>query len=136
MRPTDIADPVPGGVRVLVAAAAEDDGVILAAMLRLRGFDARTARTAAAALDLAALSHPQAAVVDPDLPGWRDVILRLRDRPDPPAILVLSGHAGDAWRTAAADAGADAYLLKPAAADEMVGLLRRMTARPTGGGAA
>jgi len=136
MRPTDIADPVPGGVRVLVTGAAEDDGVILVAMLRLRGFDARTARTAAAALDDAAVSPPQVVITDPDLPGWRDVIGRLRERPAPPAVVVLSGHAGEPWRAAAADAGADAYLLKPADVEELVGLLRRLTTRPAGGGAA
>ena len=75
-------------------------------------------------------------ITDPDLPGWRDVIGRLRERPDPPAVVVLSGHAGEPWRAAAADAGADAYLLKPADVEELVGLLRRLTTRPAGGGAA
>jgi two-component system OmpR family response regulator len=128
MRPTDIAEPVPGGVRVLVAEGGEDDAVILTAMLRLRGFDARAARTAAAALEVAVAARPQVLVLDPDLPDWRDLLDRLRAAPDPPAVVFLTAHASAAWRATAAEAGAAAYLLKPADVEELVQLLQRLTA--------
>jgi DNA-binding response OmpR family regulator len=127
MKPTDIADPVPGGARVLVAAVGEDDGVILTAMLRLRGFDARAARTAAVAADVAGLTGPQALILDPDLPDWRDLLRRLQAAPNPPAVVFLTAHTSAAWRAAAAEAGAAAYLLKPADVEELVALLRRLT---------
>lgn len=124
-RPTDIAEPVPGGVRVLVAAGGEDDGVILTAMLRLRGFDARAARTADVAAEVAGLTRPQVLVLDPDLPGWRDLLRRLRAGPNPPAVVFLTAHTSAAWRTAAAEAGATAFILKPADIEELVALLRQ-----------
>jgi len=128
LRPTDIAEPVPGGVRVLVAGGGEDDGVILTAMLRLRGFDARAAGSAATALEVAASVPPQVLVLDPDLPDWREVVRRLRARPAPPAVVFLTAYTSAAWRAAAAEAGAAAYLLKPADVEELVALLRRLTA--------
>lgn len=128
MKPSDIAGPVPGGVRVLVAGGGEDDAIILTAMLRLRGFDARTARTATAALEVAALVPPRVLLLDSDLPGWRDLIRDLRLQASPPVVVFLSAHSSPGWRAAAAEAGATAYLLKPADVEELVELLRRLTA--------
>jgi DNA-binding response OmpR family regulator len=128
MRPSDIAEPVRGGVRVLVAGGGEDDAIILTAMLRLRGFDARTARTAAAALEVAALVPPRVLLLDPDLPGWRELIRDLRSQAGPPVVVFLSAHSSPDWRAAAAEAGASAYLLKPADVEELVALLQRLTA--------
>jgi DNA-binding response OmpR family regulator len=134
MRPTDIAEQVPGGLRVLVAGGGEDDAVILTAMLRLRGFDARAARTAAAAMEVAALVPPRVLLLDPDLPDWRDLLRRVRARPDPPAVVFLTAYSSAGWRAAAAEAGAAAYLLKPADVEELVELLRRLTAPASPGG--
>src|SRR5436305_959720 len=126
MKPTDIAEPVPGGVRVLVAGGGEDDAIILTAMLRLRGFDARAARTAAVALEVAALAPPRVLLLDPDLPDWQELIGHLRARPGPPVVVFLTAYSSPGWRAAAAEAGAAAYLLKPADVEELVELLRRL----------
>jgi DNA-binding response OmpR family regulator len=133
MRPTDIAEPVPGGVRVLVTGGDEDDAVIMTAMLRLRGFNARAARSAAAGLEVAALTGPQVVLIDPDLADWRQLVSGLRARANPPVVVFLTAYSSAAWRTAATEAGAVAYLLKPADVEELVSLLLRLTA---GGGAA
>ena len=49
MTATDIVLPVLGGSRVLVVEPGEDAATSLTALLRLNGFDARTARTGAEA---------------------------------------------------------------------------------------
>jgi DNA-binding response OmpR family regulator len=68
MTATDLAARPLGGTRVLVAVGGPDDSVALTAVLRLAGFDAREARTAADALDAVADSRPAVVVIDLDLP--------------------------------------------------------------------
>jgi DNA-binding response OmpR family regulator len=125
---TDIAMPALGGRRVLVVESRADDAAALAAMLRLKGFDARTARTGADALAAAAAHPPQVVVLDLDLPDADgcELIRRLRARPDPPAVAVVTGHTGPAVRREAAAAGAAAYLLKPAEPDQLAALVGRL----------
>jgi DNA-binding response OmpR family regulator len=125
---TDMAMPALGGRRVLVVESREDDAAALAAMLRLNGFDARTARTGADALAAAAASQPHVIVLDLDLPDADgcELIRRLRARPDPPAVAVVTGHTRPAVRRAAAAAGAAAYLLKPAEPTELAALIDRL----------
>jgi DNA-binding response OmpR family regulator len=131
MTATDLAMPVLGGVRVLVVEGGEDGAVSLTALLRLKGFDARTARTAADALRHVSKDRPDAVVLDPDLPDADgcEVIRRVRACPDPPPIVVLTGHTAPAVRRAVAAAGAAAIVLKPADPDALVRLLGRLTDR-------
>lgn len=124
-----------GGDRVLVVDSGEDAAAALTAVLRLNGFDAYTARTGAAALKALSSVRPSAVVIDLDLPDADacDVIRRVRARPNPPTVVVLTGHTGQAHRRAAADAGAAEYLLKPAEPIELVRLLMRLCPPPTVG---
>lgn len=128
MTGTDLVLPVLGGVRVLVIEAAEDSSAVLTAVLRLHGFDARSARTGADGLAAAATRRPRVVLIDLDLPGEDAcaVIRRLRATADPPAVVVVTGHTARSWRRAAADAGAAAYLLKPAQPTELVTLVRKL----------
>jgi DNA-binding response OmpR family regulator len=128
MTGTDIAAPVLGGGRVLVAERDEDAAAALTAVLRLNGLDAHAARTGAAALAATARDRPQVLILDldlPDLDGY-EVIRRVRAFAFPPAVVVLTGHTTAARRRAAAQAGADAYLLKPADPVELVSLLLKL----------
>jgi DNA-binding response OmpR family regulator len=128
MTATDLAMPVLGGVKVLVVEGGEDDAAALTAVLRLKGFDARTARTGADALSCVSADRPHAVVLDPDLPDVDgcDVIRLVRACPNPPPIVVLTGHTAPAVRRAASAAGASAVVFKPAHPDELVRLLSRL----------
>jgi DNA-binding response OmpR family regulator len=131
MTATDLAMPVLGGAKVLVVERAEDDAVALTALLRLKGFDARTARTGAAALSCVSTDRPHAVILDPDLPDADgcDVIRRVCACPDPPPVVVLTGHTAPAIKRATSAAGASAFVLKPADPDELVRLLGRLINR-------
>jgi DNA-binding response OmpR family regulator len=128
MTATDIALPVLGGPRVVVAESDEDGSAALTAVLRLNGFDAREARSAAAAIDAVKQNRPSVLLLDLDLPDADgcDLIRRVRRLPKPPAVVVVTAHTAPAVRRAATDAGATAYLLKPADPKELAGLLGRL----------
>jgi two-component system KDP operon response regulator KdpE len=115
----------PKPVRVLVV---DDEPQIVRALkvvLREAGFEAVAAETAAEALDLAAVSPPEAAIVDlvlPDLDGI-EVTRRLREWSDMP-ILVLSAVGEEDQKVTALEAGADDYVTKPFGARELVARLQ------------
>jgi two-component system KDP operon response regulator KdpE len=112
----------------------DDEPQLLRALrinLRARSYQVATADTAAAALELAARSRPDAVLLDlglPDLDGVQ-VIHRLRDRGQVP-IIVLSGRSGADDKIQALDAGADDYVTKPFLMDELFARLRAVLRRP------
>jgi DNA-binding response OmpR family regulator len=128
MTGTDITLPVLGGGRVLVVDAGEDASAALTAVLRLHGFDARTARSARDARSMLPRFHPQVAITSLSLPDAEgcDLLRELRALDGPPTVVVVSGHTEPARRQAALDAGASAYLLKPADPDRLVELVREL----------
>jgi DNA-binding response OmpR family regulator len=112
--------------------------VALERALRLEGFAVSTAADGAAALAAAEREQPAAIVLDvvlPDLDG-RTVARRLRARGADTPICILSARDEVADRVAGLQAGADDYLVKPFAVEELVArlhaLLRRRPARPDG----
>ncbi|HJZ58249.1 MAG TPA: response regulator [Gemmataceae bacterium] len=129
MTATDIAIPVLGGPRVLVAEGDPDSSVALTAMLRLKGFDAREARTGSAALAAVAKTRPHVLILDLDLPDVTgcELIRRVRRLSDPPAVVVVTGHTTDGARKAARAAGASAYLLKPADPNELTEVVQKLS---------
>jgi two-component system KDP operon response regulator KdpE len=54
----------------------------------------------------------------PDADGV-DVIRKLRQLPEPPAVVVVTGHTDAGRRKTAIEAGASACLLKPTDPDEL-----------------
>src|SRR5262245_3328569 len=110
MTATDLVKRPLGGARVLGAEGEPDGSAALTAVLRLNGFDAREARTAAAALEALSETRPAVLVVDLDLPDGDGcaLIRRARRFPDPPAVVVVTGHTAEGVRRAAAAAGASA----------------------------
>jgi Response regulators consisting of a CheY-like receiver domain and a winged-helix DNA-binding domain len=117
-------------VKILIA---DDDPQILRAlrvMLGARGYDIVLARTGAQALSAAAAQHPDLVMLDlgmPELNGI-EVIEALRGWTTVP-ILVVSGRTDSADKVDALDAGADDYVTKPFAADELLARIRALTRR-------
>jgi DNA-binding response OmpR family regulator len=113
----------------------DDDAPIREALeraLRLEGFAVATAEGGRAALAAVARTPPAAIVLDvtmPDLNG-RAVCARLRADGVRTPILILSARDEVADRVAGLQAGADDYLVKPFAVEELVArllaLLRRV----------
>jgi DNA-binding response OmpR family regulator len=134
MTATDLVKRPLGGARVLVAEGDADGSAALTAVLRLNGFDAREARTAGAALKATFETRPAVLVVDLDMPDGDGcaLIRRARRLPDPPAVVVVTGHATESVRRAATAAGAAAYLLKPADPAELARLIGRLSDKREG----
>jgi DNA-binding response OmpR family regulator len=98
----------------------EDDFLLRGAfrlLLEDAGYRVREAATAAEALDATTGEHPALILLDlglPDRPGL-DVarILRNQTATSEIPIMALTGHAGEADRSACIDAGCTAYVAKP-----------------------
>jgi two-component system KDP operon response regulator KdpE len=117
-------------VRILIA---DDDPQILRALritLSARGYDVLTAIDGREALRLAADKHPDIIVVDLGMPGLTgiEVIQGVRGWSSVP-ILVVSGRSDSLDKVEALDAGADDYVTKPFAADELLARLRALGRR-------
>jgi two-component system KDP operon response regulator KdpE len=105
----------------------DDEAQILRALrviLREAGFEALPANTGEEALDVAALQHPDAAIVDLLLPDFDGVELcrRLREWSDMP-LIVLSAVGDEDAKVRALAAGADDYVTKPFGPRELVARL-------------
>lgn len=114
---------------------ADDDPQILVALrilLRAHGYELVLARTGKQALDAVAHEHPDLVMLDLGMPQLNgiEVILAIRGWSRIP-ILVVSGRSDSADKVAALDAGADDYVTKPFAADELLARLRALSRRVT-----
>jgi two-component system, OmpR family, KDP operon response regulator KdpE len=125
----------PDGRRIL---ACDDEPQILRALrltLRAAGYDVVTTADMEEALDAAALSPVDAAIVDLLLPDGDGVELcqRLREWSDMP-IIVLSAVGEEEQKVRALRAGADDYITKPFGPEELVArleaVLRRASPEP------
>jgi two-component system, OmpR family, KDP operon response regulator KdpE len=116
--------------RVLVA---DDDPTIrtfVAAHLRARGYRVDVARDGREALDKAALTPPDAVVLDlvmPEIDG-AGFLGRFREWSAAP-VLVLSALGEERRKVGALDAGADDYLTKPFSMEELLARLRTLLRR-------
>jgi two-component system KDP operon response regulator KdpE len=114
-----------GRPKVLVC---DDEQQILRALrviLRDAGFEALPASTAEEALDVAAVSRPDAAIIDLVLPDGDgvEVCRRLREWSDMP-LIVLSAVGDEDAKVRALAAGADDYVTKPFGPRELVARLQ------------
>ncbi|HEY1592813.1 MAG TPA: response regulator transcription factor [Solirubrobacteraceae bacterium] len=115
----------------------DDETQILRALrviLRDAGYEAVPASTGEEALDLAAVRHPDAAIIDlvlPDIDGV-EVCRRLREWTAIP-IIVLSAVGEEDAKVRALAAGADDYVTKPFGPRELVARLAAVLRRSGSG---
>ena len=113
---------------------ADDDLAIresLARALGLEGYKVTAVADGLAAIDAVTRDHPDAVVLDvmmPTLDGL-GVCRKLRSMGDRTPILVLTARTEVSDRVAGLDAGADDYLPKPFALDELLARLRALLRR-------
>lgn len=117
--------------RVLVV---DDDPPLLRMLARsldAEGFEVTVAPDGGAALVAAERSAPDVIVLDVAMPAidGLSVCRRLRSRGLPTPILMLTARDAVADRVAGLQAGADDYLVKPFAMQELIARLRALTRR-------
>jgi two-component system response regulator MprA len=130
-RPARPAPPAPSGDRVLVV---DDDPPLrrmLARTLSAEGYEVTVAVDGGAALLAAERSAPDVIVLDVAMPAidGLSVCRRLRSKGLPTPILMLTARDAVADRVAGLEAGADDYLVKPFAIEELIARLRALTRR-------
>jgi two-component system, OmpR family, response regulator MprA len=118
-------------MQILVA---DDELAVREALRRVlesEGYDVLLATDGMETLDAFATSPPDAAVVDVMMPGLDglEVCRRLRARGNATPILLLTARRDVSDRVAGLDAGADDYLSKPFAIDELLARLRALLRR-------
>jgi len=121
---------------------AEDDRAVrdsIERALAFEGYEVGTASDGAEALDRVQTTEPDAIVLDVMMPrvDGLDVCRELRARGDRTPILILTARHKVADRVSGLDAGADDYLVKPFALEELLARLRallRRTAEDNGQG--
>jgi two-component system, response regulator RegA len=98
-----------------------------------RGFDVRTAHSAAEAVRLAQQDSPEFAVVDLRMPGASGLeVIRELHAIDPASVIVmLTGYGSIATAVEAVRAGAVHYLSKPVDIDQILAAFEGKTATPT-----
>ncbi len=121
------AESAPGAKRVLVVDDNKDAANTLAELLTLEGHDVTVAYDGQEALDRAAASAPQLAILDIGLPGMDgyELARRLRAAPGGQSLVLaaLTGYGQPADRAFAKQAGFDHHLLKPVDLNALMALL-------------
>jgi DNA-binding response OmpR family regulator len=120
-------------MRVLVVEDDPEVAELLSRALREAGWAVDVVSRGKTALDSLAVTDYDIAVVDiglPDIDGLK-VCRRLRARGGRTPVLILTAHGGIADRVRGLDAGADDYLAKPFAIEELLARLRAISRRPS-----
>lgn len=122
--------------RVLVV---DDDPPLLRMLARTlgaEGFEVQVAPDGGAALAATERSLPDVIVLDVGLPGMDGLAVcrRLRAKGLATPVLMLTARDAVPDRVAGLEAGADDYLVKPFATEELIARLRALTRRGAAGG--
>ncbi len=122
-------------MRVLVVD--DDPGVrdSLRRSLAFNGYEVDLAEDGQRALTAIALRRPEAVILDVMMPGLDglETCRRLRAAGEDIPVLMLTARESVADRVSGLDAGADDYLVKPFALDELLARLRALLRRTLGG---
>jgi len=122
-------------VRILVVD--DDPGVrdSLRRSLAFNGYEVELAEDGQQALTAIALRRPEAVILDVMMPGLDglETCRRLRAAGEDIPVLMLTARESVADRVSGLDAGADDYLVKPFALDELLARLRALLRRTLGG---
>ena len=105
--------------------------------LKLEGYDVELAADGAEALHRLQAEQPDAIILDVLMPGMDglDVARRVRRAGNRVPMLMLTAREAVEDRVAGLEAGADDYVTKPFALEELVARLRALLRRTTDGGA-
>jgi two-component system response regulator MprA len=103
----------------------------LALLLDLNGFDVDTAHDGREAIRTMAVASPDAVILDVLMPGIDgiEVCRRMRAVGDRTPVLMLTARTELGDRVAGLEAGADDYLAKPFAREELIARLRALLRR-------
>jgi two-component system, OmpR family, response regulator MprA len=121
-------------MRLLVV---DDDASVreaLALVLGLDGFEVATAGDGREAIRTLSLGRPDAVILDVLMPGLDglEVCRRMRATGDRTPVLMLTARTEVSERVAGLEAGADDYLAKPFAREELIARLRALLRRTAG----
>jgi DNA-binding response OmpR family regulator len=105
---------------------------LLVASLRSSGFEADPVATAGDAVDVLRTTHYSAVILDLGLPDedGLSVLRRLREMQSTIPVLILTARDGIHDRVTGLRAGADDYVLKPFAVEELIARLEALMRRP------
>jgi two-component system response regulator MprA len=121
----------PGRARLLVV---DDEQAVRDALrraLRLEGYDVSLAGDGEEALESLAADEPDAVILDVLMPGVDGLVVcrRLRERGSRVPVLLLTARDAVGDRVAGLDAGADDYVVKPFALEELLARVRALIRR-------
>jgi DNA-binding response OmpR family regulator len=119
-------------MRMLLVEDSEDLSRLLTEGLSRAGFESDAVMTARDASLALARTRYGAVILDLGLPDGEgiDVLRETRQRSDSTPVLILTARASVKDRTVGLDSGADDYLVKPFALEELVSRLRAILRRP------
>jgi two-component system response regulator MprA len=117
----------------------DDDASVreaLALVLSLDGFEVTTAGDGREAMRTLSVGQPDAVILDVLMPGLDglEVCRRMRATGDRTPVLMLTARTEISERVAGLEAGADDYLAKPFAREELIARLRALLRRTGWGG--
>jgi two-component system response regulator MprA len=117
----------------------DDDASVreaLALVLSLDGFEVTTAGDGREAIRTLSVGQPDAVILDVLMPGLDglEVCRRMRATGDRTPVLMLTARTEVSERVAGLEAGADDYLAKPFAREELIARLRALLRRTGWGG--
>jgi DNA-binding response OmpR family regulator len=120
------------GMRLLLIEDNENLSQLLTKGLGAVGFAADVVGTAVAAREVLHATHYAAVILDLGLPDEDGLVLlrEMRHRSNPTPVLVLTARGGVQDRVTGLRSGADDYLVKPFAFEELVARLQALLRRP------
>jgi two-component system response regulator MprA len=121
-------------MHVLVVDDEEPVRIALQRALKAHGFDVSLAQDGFEGRQIVAAKHPDVILLDVTMPGMDGIRMckQLRDAGDMTPIIVVTARTRVSDRVEGLDAGADDYLLKPFALDELLARIRAVSRRNAG----
>ncbi len=121
--------------RILVAEDEKDIRELIAFTLRFAGFDVLLASNGAEAVEVAEAERPDLVILDvrmPKMSGY-EACRRLKENPQTASLPVvfLSAKGQDSEIQQGLESGAEEYILKPFAPDELIQQVRDILSRHT-----
>jgi CheY-like chemotaxis protein len=119
----------PTSRRILVVDDSRDAAQTLALLLRIKGYEVRTAHDGREALDVARQQQPEVVFLDIGLPHLDGYAVAAQLRRDPATrdayLVAMTGYGQEEDRRRSREAGFDHHLVKPVDPDDLQQLLHR-----------